>query len=86
MAALASDADNTSAIGQLLRVLDRLDKYDAVADSPPAYDENAREKLRRKGLDLIVAEKFPDQGLGAAINDRLRRAARATPDARGTPG
>jgi L-threonylcarbamoyladenylate synthase len=26
-------------------------------------------------LDLIVAEKLPDEGLGAAINDRLRRAA-----------
>jgi L-threonylcarbamoyladenylate synthase len=25
-------------------------------------------------LDLIVAEKLPEQGLGAAINDRLRRA------------
>jgi hypothetical protein len=32
------------AIGQLLRVLDRLDKYDAVAYSPPAYDDNARER------------------------------------------
>ena len=28
-------------------------------------------------LDLIVAEKVPDEGLGAAINDRLTRAARA---------
>jgi L-threonylcarbamoyladenylate synthase len=27
-------------------------------------------------LDLIVAETVPDEGLGAAINDRLRRAAR----------
>lgn len=27
------------------------------------------------GLDLIVAEKVPDNGLGAAINDRLGRAA-----------
>lgn len=28
-------------------------------------------------LDLIVAEELPEQGLGAAINDRLRRAATA---------
>jgi len=28
-------------------------------------------------LDLIVAEKVPDEGLGAAINDRLSRASRA---------
>jgi L-threonylcarbamoyladenylate synthase len=27
-------------------------------------------------LDLIVAEKLPDEGLGAAINDRLRRASK----------
>ena len=32
-------------------------------------------ELDGHGLDLIVAEKVPDQGLGAAINDRLRRAA-----------
>jgi len=28
-------------------------------------------------LDLIVAERVPDEGLGAAINDRLSRASRA---------
>jgi L-threonylcarbamoyladenylate synthase len=32
-------------------------------------------ELDSQGLDLIVAEKLPDEGLGAAINDRLRRAA-----------
>jgi L-threonylcarbamoyladenylate synthase len=26
-------------------------------------------------VDIIIAQKFPDEGLGAAINDRLRRAA-----------
>jgi len=31
--------------------------------------------LDAQDLDLIVAEKVPDQGLGAAINDRLSRAA-----------
>jgi L-threonylcarbamoyladenylate synthase len=31
-------------------------------------------ELDGQGLDLIIAEKVPDQGLGAAINDRLRRA------------
>jgi L-threonylcarbamoyladenylate synthase len=34
-------------------------------------------ELDNAGLDLIVAEKVPDEGLGAAINDRLRRAAQA---------
>jgi L-threonylcarbamoyladenylate synthase len=32
-------------------------------------------ELDRLNLDLIVAEILPDEGLGAAINDRLRRAA-----------
>ncbi len=32
-------------------------------------------ELDQLNLDLIVAEKLPDEGLGAAINDRLRRAA-----------
>jgi L-threonylcarbamoyladenylate synthase len=32
-------------------------------------------ELDAQGLDLIVAEKLPDEGLGAAINDRLSRAA-----------
>ena len=32
-------------------------------------------ELDNSGVDLIVAEKLPDEGLGAAINDRLRRAA-----------
>ncbi|MFL6589330.1 MAG: L-threonylcarbamoyladenylate synthase [Chthoniobacterales bacterium] len=32
-------------------------------------------ELDSQNLDLIVAERVPDTGLGAAINDRLRRAA-----------
>jgi L-threonylcarbamoyladenylate synthase len=32
-------------------------------------------ELDGQGLDLIVAEKLPERGLGAAINDRLSRAA-----------
>ncbi|PZR71171.1 MAG: threonylcarbamoyl-AMP synthase [Chthoniobacterales bacterium] len=32
-------------------------------------------ELDQLNLDLIVAEKLPDEGLGAAIMDRLRRAA-----------
>jgi L-threonylcarbamoyladenylate synthase len=34
-------------------------------------------ELDQLGLDLLVAEKLPDEGLGAAINDRLRRASRS---------
>lgn len=38
----------------------------------------ALRELDRAGADLIVAEPAPDEGLGLAINDRLRRAAAAT--------
>jgi tRNA threonylcarbamoyl adenosine modification protein (Sua5/YciO/YrdC/YwlC family) len=34
-------------------------------------------ELDDAGLDLIVAERVPEKGLGVAINDRLRRAASA---------
>jgi len=37
----------------------------------------AMHRLDAAGLDLIVAELLPEQGLGRAINDRLRRAAHA---------
>jgi L-threonylcarbamoyladenylate synthase len=33
-------------------------------------------ELDNLGLELIVAEELPEEGLGAAINDRLRRAAK----------
>ncbi len=35
----------------------------------------AMRHLDQQGLDIILAEPVPDQGLGRAINDRLRRAA-----------
>jgi L-threonylcarbamoyladenylate synthase len=33
-------------------------------------------RLDRLGLDLIIAQRFPDEGLGRTINDRLERGAR----------
>ncbi len=35
----------------------------------------ALRRLDAAGLDLIVAQTFPEEGLGRALNDRLRRAA-----------
>ena len=35
----------------------------------------ALRRLDAAGLDLIIADLFPDIGLGRALNDRLRRAA-----------
>ena len=34
----------------------------------------ALRRLDSQGLDLILAERFPDEGLGRALNDRLLRA------------
>jgi L-threonylcarbamoyladenylate synthase len=34
----------------------------------------AMHRLDHEGLDLIIAEKFPETGLGKTINDRLERA------------
>lgn len=36
---------------------------------------SAMRELDRSQLDIILAESFPDEGLGKAINDRLNRAA-----------
>lgn len=35
---------------------------------------SALHDLDNQGLDIIIAEKFPDEGLGKTINDRLNRA------------
>jgi L-threonylcarbamoyladenylate synthase len=43
-------------------------------------------ELDALGLDLIVAERVPSQGLGAAILDRLERASRGQSVASDTPG
>jgi L-threonylcarbamoyladenylate synthase len=42
-------------------------------------------ELDAENVDLIVAEQVPDRGLGAAIMDRLRRAAHLPIDAQDTP-
>jgi L-threonylcarbamoyladenylate synthase len=33
-------------------------------------------RLDKMNLDIIIAQKFPDYGLGKSINDRLTRAAK----------
>jgi len=35
-------------------------------------------ELDAQDLDLIVAERVPEEGIGAAINDRLERASTGT--------
>jgi L-threonylcarbamoyladenylate synthase len=51
----------------------RLSKRHDVADAARNLFRCLRE-LDNQRLDVIVAEKLPEEGLGAAINDRLRRA------------
>lgn len=36
----------------------------------------ALHRLDKNNLDIIIAERFPDEGLGKTINDRLQRAAK----------
>jgi L-threonylcarbamoyladenylate synthase len=42
-------------------------------------------ELDQSGLDFIIAERVPEVGLGAAIMDRLRRAAHRPLNGQGTP-
>jgi hypothetical protein len=75
LAARGVENGKLNAIDRLLRVLDRLDKYDAVADAAPAYDDNAREKLLAK-LDRVAARlniKVPEGGV-AGYPDTVRGA------------
>jgi hypothetical protein len=59
LAARGVENGKLSAIGPLLKVLDRLDKYGAVAEAPPPYDGDARERLLAK-LDRVAARlKIP---------------------------
>jgi L-threonylcarbamoyladenylate synthase len=52
----------------------RLSEREDLAEAARNLFRYLRE-LDGAGLDLIVAERVPELGLGAAINDRLRRAA-----------
>lgn len=67
------------AIDRLLKVLDRLDKYGAVADAPQPYDENARERLLTKlgrMVERIKSARAASQASGASPGDE----AAAEPD------
>jgi L-threonylcarbamoyladenylate synthase len=64
---------------EIRRLSERGDLREAAANLFRSLHE-----LDALDVDLIVAEPVPDQGLGAAIMDRLRRASRDF-DSRGTP-
>ena len=50
-------------------------RMDLVEAASKLYD--ALHQLDRENLDIIIAEQFPDYGLGKSINDRLTRATKA---------
>lgn len=66
---------NTGALDQFAEVRRLSERHD-VTEAARNLFRHLRE-LDGQGLDLIVSETLPDQGLGAAINDRLRRASRS---------
>jgi L-threonylcarbamoyladenylate synthase len=80
---LKADASAAQRVGALRWCTEDTGEFAAVRTLSPSRDlreaaANLFRYLREldaAGLDLIVAEEVPETGLGAAINDRLRRAA-----------
>ncbi len=84
--AIADRAEAVLAAGQRVGVLasgalPRLPSDVAVLDAPSDLEEYARvlytrlREVDRRGIDVLLAVPPPDSGLGAAVGDRLRRAA-----------
>jgi hypothetical protein len=72
LAAEAVAAGDVSAITPYLKVIDRLDRYQAVASAEQVYDDEARKKL----LDKInrMAENFGiDENFAAAVDAHLKK-------------
>jgi L-threonylcarbamoyladenylate synthase len=67
---------------QTPREIDRFEVVEVLSPSGDLREAgvnffSALHRLDEMGLDVIVAEKVPERGIGAAINDRLIRASRA---------
>jgi len=80
---LANDyQDKKIGIISFRRSYENIHPYTAVILSPSGDLNEAASKLfstmrelDNSGLDFIIAERFPEEGMGLAINDRLERAA-----------
>lgn len=70
---IAFSTDNLPKSAQTLIILSKSKDYEEAAQK--LY--SALHELDEEGLDIIVAERLPDEGLGATINDRLERAQRS---------
>jgi hypothetical protein len=72
LAAEAIAAGDVAAIAPYLKVIDRLDRYQAVAGAEQVYDDEARKKL----MDKInrMAENFGiDENFAAAVQAHLKK-------------
>lgn len=79
-ALIAAHPDKKVAVISLSREYPGAHLNHALSVSGDLHEAAARlfhvlRELDRSGADLIVAERFPDEGIGMAINDRLGRAA-----------
>jgi len=64
-----SKLSDDDAVAFHIRLSESKDLYEAASK---LYD--ALHQLDTQNLDVIIAERFPDVGLGTSINDRLQRA------------
>jgi hypothetical protein len=72
LAALAVNAGDVAAIGPYLKVLDRFDRYQRVADVNQDYDQEARQKLLDK-LNQVATNLGVDEVMRVAAQEHLRK-------------
>jgi len=85
LAAEAVAAGDVSAITPYLKVIDRLDRYQAVASVEQAYDDEARKKLLDK-INRIADNLGIDENFAAAVQAHLKATAGLPPDGWGEDG
>jgi hypothetical protein len=72
LAAEAVSAGDVSAIAPYLKVLDRLDRYQAIAGANQVYDDEARKKLFDK-INRVAANLGVDEVMHAAALEHLKK-------------
>jgi hypothetical protein len=85
LAAEAVAAGDVSAITPYLKVIDRLDRYQAIACVEQAYDDEARKKLLDK-INRIADNLGIDENFAAAVQAHLKATAGLPPDGWGEDG
>ena len=72
VAAEAVAASDVIAIAPLLKVLDRLDRYQATASANQVYDDEARKKLMDK-INRLAENLGIDEAFAAAVQEHLKK-------------